>query len=122
VTLSCSSGKRRQSVTLTNTGQDTAQWSTSLEGPQIAISPSAGTLDPGERKAVTLSGFSLAGQDRQGVLHFSSDSGGASASATVTYTLQSCLRGSNGDAQSAQTISTQSNGNSDKHGKKHKDD
>ena len=37
VTLSCSSGKRRQTVTLTNKGQDTAQWTASLEGPQISV-------------------------------------------------------------------------------------
>jgi serine/threonine-protein kinase len=122
VTLSCSSGKRRQTVTLTNKGQDTGEWSASLEGAQIFVTPPAGTLDAGEKQTVTLTtSFSLSAQDRQGVLHFSSDSGGASASATVSYTLQSCLRDSNG-VQFAQSISTQSNGNSGKHGKKHKDD
>jgi serine/threonine protein kinase len=121
VTLSCSSGKRRQTVTLTNKGQDSAQWTASLEGPQISISPSAGTLDPGERKTVTLSGFSLAGSDRQGTLQFTAD-GADSTSAIVTYTLQSCIRSSDGDTQSIQSVSARTDGNSGKHGKKHKDD
>jgi hypothetical protein len=69
-----------------------------------------------------MTSFSLSSQDREGVLHFISDSGGASASAAVSYTLQSCRSGSNGATQSTQAISTQSNGNSGKHGKKHKDD
>ncbi len=121
VTLSCSSGKRRQTVTLTNKGQDTAQWTALLEGPQIVVNPIAGTLGPGKRLTITLSGFSLAGSDRQGTLQFAAD-GADNASATVAYTLQSCLRDSNDSRQFAQSITTQPKGNSGKHGKKHDDD
>ena len=122
VTLSCSSGKRRQSVTLTNTGQDTAQWTASQVGPQIAVNPSSGTLGPDKRQTITLSGYSLAGSDRQGTLQFTADGAGGAdnASAVVAYTLQSCIR--NGDGQSIQSVAARSDGNSGKHGKKHKDD
>jgi hypothetical protein len=111
-------------VTLTNKGQDTAQWTASLEGPQITISPSAGTLDPGERKTITLSGFSLAGADRQGTLQFTADGadGADNATAVVAYTLQSCIRNSDGDTHAIQSVSAHSDGNTGRHGKKHRDD
>jgi serine/threonine protein kinase len=124
VTLSCSSGKRRQSVTLKNTGQDTAQWTASLAGPQIAVNPSMGTLGPGERQTIMLSGFSLAGSDRQGTLQFAADGadGVDNATVVVTYTLQSCIRNSNGDTNSIQSVSAHSDGNTGRQGKKHKGD
>ena len=124
VTLSCSSGKRRQTVTLTNKGQDTAQWTASQVGPQIAVNPSSGTLGPDKRQTITLSGFSLAGSDRQGTLQFTADGAGGAdnASAVVAYTLQSCIRNGDGDRQSIQSVAARSDGNSGKHGKKHKDD
>jgi serine/threonine protein kinase len=125
VTLSCGSRKGSQAtVTLSNKGQDTAQWSASLQGPQIAVNPAIGTLGPGKRQTVTLAGFSLAGSDRQGTLQFIADGGdGANnATAVVAYTLQSCIRNSGGDTQSTQTVSAHSDGNGGKHGKKHEDD
>jgi serine/threonine protein kinase len=124
VTLSCGSGKRRQMVTLTNTGQESADWSASLQGAQIYVTPSEGSLDPGEQQNVTLTtGFSLSSQDRQGILRFTSDSGQTEASATVAYTLQSCIRGNSDGALSMQTnLMRQSNENSGKHGRKGKED
>jgi serine/threonine protein kinase len=123
VTLSCGSGKRRPTVTLTNTGQDTAQWTASLVGPQIFAAPSEGSLDPGERQTITLYGISFSRQDSQGTLSFTADSGGTEASAMVAYTLQSCTKGNTDGTQFVQSSSMQqSNGNSGRHGKKHRDD
>jgi hypothetical protein len=42
------------------------------------------------------------------------------ASAVVAYTLQSCIRNGDGDRQSIQSVAARSDGNSGKHGKKHK--
>jgi hypothetical protein len=125
VTLSCGSHKGSQAtVTLSNKGQDTAQWSASLQGPQIAVNPATGTLGPGKRQTVTLAGFSLAGPDRQGILQFTADGAGGvdTGSAAVSYTLQSCIRNNGGDTQSTQLVSAHSDGNGGKHGKKHEDD
>jgi serine/threonine-protein kinase len=123
VSISCGSGKRRQTVTLTNTGQESADWSATQQGAQIYFTPSEGSLDPGEEKTITLYGISFSRQESQGTLNFTIDSGGTEASATVSYTLQSCTRGDTGGGQFVQSSSMQqSNEGNGKHGRKGNED
>jgi serine/threonine protein kinase len=125
VTLACRSGKRAPTVTLTNTGQGTAQWSATQEGPQIFVNPLSGTLNPGRRQTITLTSYSLFSQDGQGTLRFTAD--GAADGASVSYTLQSCLRssGDNGDgvnadsAQISQGVAARNTVSGSGHKKKH---
>jgi hypothetical protein len=121
VSLPCRTGKRLPTVSLSNTGQDTAQWAASLSGPQIFVNPSSGTLDPGERQTITLYGLSFTSQDRQGTLRFTvavGDQESAVAGPTISYTLQGCSRASIGDTQS---LTAQSDGNtSSQHKRKRK--
>jgi serine/threonine-protein kinase len=123
VSLPCRTGKRLPTVSLSNTGQDTAQWAASLSGPQIFVNPSSGTLDPGERQTITLYGLSFTTQDRQGTLRFTvavGDQESAVAGPTISYTLQGCSRASIGDTQS---LTAQSDGNtSSQHKRKRKQD
>jgi serine/threonine protein kinase len=122
VTFPCRGDERSQTVTLTNQGQGTAQWTATLEGPQISVNPATGTLDPGERKTVTLSSNVSLLQERQGIVHFTTQ-GVGDQSALVSYVVLSCLRGNgdNGDgdnADRAQSVSVQNNEKSGKHGKR----
>jgi serine/threonine protein kinase len=128
VTIPCRSSDRRiPTVTLTNKGQDTAQWSATPDGPQIFVSPSSGSLDPGKRQTIKLASLTLSSQDRQGTLKFTADgmaTGGGGVA--VSYTLQSCSRASveNGDgdgALAAQLLAAQLSGKGGGHRRKHGD-
>lgn len=120
VTLACRSGKRSQTVTLTNKGQDTAQWAATQDGPQIVVNPTAGTLGPGKHQTVTLSSFGLSAHDSQGVLHLGIE-GADGASVAVAYTVQGCLRSEGDNAQSVQSVAAHTDGNGGGHGHKRKD-
>jgi serine/threonine protein kinase len=122
VTLACRVGKGSQAtITLSNRGQDTAQWSASQDGPQIAVNPPAGTISPGKRQTITLSRSSFTARDSQGTLRFSADGAADSASATVSYTVQGCLRASGDNGQAFQPLGAHVIGNGGKHGRKRED-
>jgi serine/threonine protein kinase len=132
VTIPCRTSKRSQTtVTLTNKGQDTAQWSATADGPQISASPSSGSLGPGKRQTILLSGLNFTTREPQGTLSFTAGAATAGtpvvgSGATVSYTLQSCLRAGvdNGDgdhALAAQLVAAQLSDRGGGHRRKHGD-